>query len=308
MENSMTDYYKVLQYLRETHIDRQYPTTFDLLDGVECDCPVTLSRQHSSDHENTFKFSEVSSGDVLQIRLSQPRDYLDIDTFEVLLYSDEALTKDTLTVGFSNLKNGAVNQITLTSQDLIEEESNIPQEGGFYLFKYQVRKANTSLQKKNRKISSVYCINLNIQSDIEELYLSNLVARVDQFTVTLEDLDDYILMGKNYIMNQLLLDDFDSVPQPLQHLFFKSAGAYAWLVWWENEGKTMDDGTREGRNYATRLLDQVNAFIDKFIEANPQYNQNRIEIELLGFSKYCDYPIKRCKPKHHHHSFRRDCR
>ena len=73
---------------------------------------------------------------------------------------------------------------------------------------------------------------------------------------------------------------------------YKSAGAYTWLIWWENEAKTMDDATREGRNYATRLFDQIDLFLQKWLEAHPTGNTDP-NMKLLGFTTSQDFPIKR---------------
>lgn len=301
MENTMEDYYKVLQYLRETHVDRQYLCTTDMVEEIKHHTPVEVSEEYCTDHPYTYEILDIQENDTVQVVLTTPRDYVDIDTFEVLFYSETPLTKDNLTMGLSNLHNGAINQMTLTESELTDS-SVIPLSGGYYLYQYKIRDTNTKMQKKNRNVSSVHTINLTFNTDIPKLYLTNLVMRVDQFNITLEDLDEQLVMGKYYIMNQLFVEEYSDVPQPLQHLCFKSAGAYSWLIWWENEGKTMDDGTREGRNYATRLFDQIDLFIDKYLEAHPELQPDVIEMDLCGFTRYCDYPLHKCKPYHRRRS------
>ena len=296
MDNKMEDYYKVLQYLRETHIDRQYPFEFEDLDLVEPVEQCELVEDHSSDFDKSLHITNIEDGQKVKIHLKETRDYYDIDTFEILFFANETITPQDIEIGFSNTRSGVVNMMELKKDDISEEDSVINEEG-YHIFRYLVRKTNTKMQKKNRRISSIYCINIKFNKAVSDFYLCNLVARTDQYTITLEDLDEQILMGRNYIMNQLRANSFDEIPSPLEHLCFKSAGAYSWLIWWENEGKTMDDGTKQGRNYATRLFDQIDRFIENYLDANGQTDPN---LRLLGWTQYCDvnpncHP-SRCKP------------
>ena len=284
MDNKMEDYYKVLQYLRESHIDRQYPYEFDNLEQISGSDTVELVDIHNSDFDNSLRITGIAEDDIIKLHLKSPRDYNDIDTFEILFYSDETITPNDIEIGFSNTKNGVANQVELKKADVSEEDMVI-NEDGYHQFRYLVRKANTKMQKKNRKISSVYCINLKFNKPVTEFYLSNFVARVDQFTITLEDLDEQIVMGKNYVMNKLRADSWDSIPPQLEHLCFKCAGAYSFLIWWENQGKTMGDGTQLSRNYADRLFAQIDAFIENYMASNGYGDPN---LRLLGWTEWCN--------------------
>lgn len=284
MDNKMEDYYKVLQYLRESHIDRQYPYEFDNLEQISGSDTVELVDIHNSDFDNSLRITGIAEDDIIKLHLKSPRDYNDIDTFEILFYSDETITPNDIEIGFSNTKNGVANQVELKKED-VSDEDKVINENGYHQFRYLVRKANTKMQKKNRKISSVYCINLKFNKPVTEFYLSNFVARVDQFTITLEDLDEQIVMGKNYVMNKLRADSWDSIPPQLEHLCFKCAGAYSWLIWWENQGKTMGDGTQLSRNYADRLFAQIDAFIENYMASNGYGDPN---LRLLGWTEWCN--------------------
>ena len=284
MDNKMEDYYKVLQYLRESHIDRQYPYEFDNLEQISGSDNVELVDIHNSDFDSALKISDIADGDIIKLHLVSPRDYNDIDTFEILFYSDETVTPSDIEIGFSNTKNGVANQVELKSTD-VSDEDKVINEDGYHQFRYLVRKTNTKMQKKNRKISSVYCINLKFNKPVTEFYLSNFVARTDQFTITLEDLDEQIVMGKNYVMNKLRAYSWDEIPPQLEHLSFKCGGAYSWLIWWENQGKTMGDGTQLSRNYADRLFAQIDAFIENYMASNGYGDPN---LRLLGWTEWCN--------------------
>ena len=234
MENKMEDYYKVLQWLRETHIDRQYPYEFDVTDNIEHSEDVELVEDHHSDFDNSLHIQNIQADSKVRIHLPRVRDYNDIDYFEILFYSNETITPSDITIGFSNTRSGVVNQVELNADDISHEDTVI-NEDGYHQFRYLVRKANTSMQKKNRWISSVFCINLEFSKAIDDFYLCNLVARTDQFNITLEDLDEQIVIGKNYIMNKLRAYSWDEIPPQLEHLCYKSASAFSWLIQWENQ-------------------------------------------------------------------------
>ena len=284
MDNKMEDYYKVLQWLRETHIDRQYPYEFDETDNIEHSENVELVEEHHSDFDKSLHIQNIQADSKVRIHLPRVRDYNDIDYFEILFYSAETITPSDLTIGFSNTRSGVVNQVELKADDISHEDTVI-NEDGYHQFRYLVRKANTSMQKKNRWISSVFCINLEFSKQVDDFYLCNLVARTDQFNITLEDLDEQIIIGKNYIMNKLRAYSWDEIPPQLEHLCYKSASAFSWLIQWENQGKTMGDGTQLSRNYADRLLAQIDAFIENYMASNGYGDPN---LKLLGWTQFCN--------------------
>lgn len=284
MDNKMEDYYKVLQWLRETHIDRQYPYEFDETDNIEHSENVELVDDYHSDFDKSLHIQNIQADSKVRIHLPRVRDYNDIDYFEILFYSKETITPSDLTIGFSNTRSGVVNQVELKADDISHEDTVI-NEDGYHQFRYLVRKANTSMQKKNRWISSVFCINLEFSKQVADFYLCNLVARTDQFNITLEDLDEQIIIGKNYIMNKLRAYSWDEIPPQLEHLCYKSASAFSWLIQWENQGKTMGDGTQLSRNYADRLLAQIDAFIENYMASNGYGDPN---LKLLGWTQFCN--------------------
>lgn len=284
MDNKMEDYYKVLQWLRETHIDRQYPYEFDETDNIEHSENVELVDDYHSDFDKSLHIQNIQADSKVRIHLPRVRDYNDIDYFEILFYSAETITPSDLTIGFSNTRSGVVNQVELKAEDISHEDTVI-NEDGYHQFRYLVRKANTSMQKKNRWISSVFCINLEFSKQVDDFYLCNLVARTDQFNITLEDLDEQIVIGKNYIMNKLRAYSWNEIPPQLEHLCYKSASAFSWLIQWENQGKTMGDGTQLSRNYADRLLAQIDAFIENYMASNGYGDPN---LKLLGWTQFCN--------------------
>ena len=137
MQNKMEDYYKVLQYLRESHIDRQYPYEFDTIDNIE-PADVVLVTEHSSDFDNSLHITNIEAGSKVRIHLPRVRDYNDIEYFEILFYSQETIKPSDITIGFSNTRSGVANQVELKEEDISAEDLVI-NEDGYHQFRYLVR-------------------------------------------------------------------------------------------------------------------------------------------------------------------------
>lgn len=291
MKYEMEEYYKVLQYLRETHVDRQYPINFKCLDNVESVFNVEQYTECKS-HPLIFKLSNdpihsISEDLKFHYILNEPRDYVDIDYIEILLYSDDDLTDESISIGLSSFDDGNIEDLVLDKNNL----SSFTNNNNYYFYRFKTRDSNTAMQKKDRRLGNIKSINLHFKDMIDKCYLIDWVMRVDQFNITLEYLDNAIEAGFKYIYTQLYLDNVMDIPNELIHLCYKAGAAYAWLIYWENQGKTMDDGTRLGRNYATRLFDQIDMFLKKFLETNPQFNMPEIDRRMFGFTTYVDYPL-----------------
>ena len=125
----MEDYYKVLQWLRETHIDRQYPYEFDVTDNIEHSEDVELVEDYHSDFDNSLHIQNIQADSKVRIHLPRVRDYNDIDYFEILFYSNETITPSDITIGFSNTRSGVVNQVELKADDISHEDTVINEDG-----------------------------------------------------------------------------------------------------------------------------------------------------------------------------------
>lgn len=284
MDNNMSDYYQVLQYLKETRVDREYPYEFKDLTQLNLSNPnttVELTEDNISNHENSIHLTSIEKDDTLIIRLNKPRSYTEVNNFELnLLNVNGSLQPDDLTIELSNSPIGIPVRETLTpNPDTTTITSNTH---GTLI--YDVFKNNTAVLKHNRPLSDTQSIKITFNKNIADLYISETVFRTTNYHLTLEDIDYNIEAGKDYVRMQLYLAETEDIPDLIDYLSYKAAAAYAWLTQWENEGKAMNDGTVNGENYAARLFEQIDAAIAKYVEANPLNVDDSINTEMISYT------------------------
>lgn len=284
MDYPMSDYYEVLQYLRETKVDREYPYEFKSTTALTFSGATApeLSTEHISNHDSSIHLSNVKSGDILLIKLDKPKSYQEVNTFEININSATAFTIADIDVSLSDSPIGVPKKLTLTPK--IEGADYPANEVNNLLYKVDDR--TTKIEKKNRNVPAIQSVILTFDKDLGDVYISETVFRTRNFHITLESLDYNIRAGQDYVRMQLYLADVADIPPVLEYLNFKAAAAYSWLIWWEDEGKAMNDGTVNGENYAARLFGQIDAAIDKYVKANPTVLADEINLNMIGWTGY----------------------
>lgn len=283
MDYPMSNYYEVLQYLRETKVDREYPYEFDNTNSLTYSgtTPLELTNEHISNHNSSIHLSNVKSGDTLLIKLDKPKSYQEVNTFEVNLYSTSEATINDIEIILSDSPIGVSKKLTLTPDEGMEySKENINN------LIYNVDDRTSKVQKKNREVAAIQSIILTFKKDLGDVYISETVFRTKNFHYTLENLDYNIRAGQDYVRMQLYLANVTDIPDVLTYLNFKAAAAYSWLIWWEDEGKAMNDGTVNGENYAARLFGQIDAAIEKYVKANPTVLADEINLNMIGWTGY----------------------
>ncbi len=286
----MKDYYEVLQYLRETKVDREYPYEYTATNQLEFNGSTEpqLSLDHSTNHRMSILLQNVKAGDSLIIQTESPMDYQEVNNFEMDLRSSTKVTPELITVGVSNSLVGVPIRLELKpNPEWCTVEAN--ELGNI---QYTVYKNTTSIIKKNRLLGDVQSIKLTFNEDIESIYICDTVFRTQNFHLTLENLDHNIKSGQEYVKMQLFLSNTEDIPPVLEYLEYKAAAAYAWLIWWEDEGKAMNDGTVNGENYAARLFEQIDVALNKYVEANPLNISDQINMDIMD---YTCLPHTHCK-------------
>lgn len=280
----MEDYYQVLQYLRETKVDREY--IFEFRDAnllkYSGSTGVELDDNHISTHFYGIYLQNIEADDTLVIKLDKPRSFQDVNILDFILESPSInIDEDTLSVSLSNSPSGLPHKYELTPlSGQCDVDAGTQNSVKYIAFD----ETNTSPYKKNRVLSDIQSVIITFNKPIPELYITDAVFRRKNFHITLEELDYNIKSGKDYIAMQLYVANPDSIPPVLDYLCYKAAAAYAWLTWWEDEGKSMNDGTVNGENYAARLFEQIDGSIEKYIEANPITLADDINTNLIGYS------------------------
>lgn len=279
MENTMTNYYNTLQFLRHLSIDRQYPIAFNSSDNINNIPNGILSDEYISTHDHSYMFVNIQ-----EVLFKIPvRKYDRSDSFNINITSTEPFKPSDITITFSESQNGYPITQILTNPSTDVLEPNIT-----HHLKFVIKETKTKLSKKSDNFGNVASIIIKFNEPLETIYISDLVFRTDDYNYTLEDLDYYIKSGEDHVKARLKMN---RVPDELKFLIYKAGGAYAWLVWWQSENKNMDDGDENSKNYYNRLLADVDYIIDSWLDSNPkEANGGNINTKLLGYT--CMKPRK----------------
>lgn len=277
MKHTMEEYYTVLHFLRDFFIDREYPITFNQFNGsFNCD-DLKITTEYISTHRKSYKLSGIHQGDKVVFQIPH-RKYDVSDKFEINVAPSTSITPQDITVSFSESKTGEPINRTVDSESNETLEAN-----KIHNIKYILKNTSTSLDKKAKFMSYLQSITITFNCDLDYIYLSDFVFRTDVYQRTLEDLDYHIEDAKNHIIGRISKKEIKRVPKELEHLIPKTAAAYSWLMWWENEGRVMSDGTNLARNYYDRLISDVNSVIDKWIQNYEKENEpDEINTKLVG--------------------------
>ena len=268
----MANYYNLLQFLRHIQIDRQYPIGFLSSDDITLTNDGTLSDEYTSTHDKSYKFSNINyTSFQIPVRKYDTCDYLDID-----VAVSEEITSSDIKIALSESKLGFPISVELECDNAITLKPNT-----LYKLRFTIKKTSTKLEKSTNDMGNIANITIDFPKIIESIYISDIVFRNDNYSLTLEDLDYNIQTGKDHVLAKLGMNE---VPTELEFLIYKAGGAYSWLTIWQNEGKYMDDGDENSKNYYSRLLSDVDAIIESWLDRNPQVVQDDINCDVLGFT------------------------
>ena len=286
MDNTMEDYYQILHFLRDFFVDREYPLRFNENDDISALDNVELVTDYISTHQNSYKISNIEQGKEIVFKIPN-RKYDTSDRFEINILMSEDFSPSDITVSFSESPVGSPKKHILNNGKCYtiingeKVELTECKKDTIYTIVFQIKDTFTTLDKKVFYLSALQSICLEFANDFEYAYLSDATFRTDVYQRTLEDLDQHLIDGKNHIESKL---GIGSIPDELAILVPKCASAYTWLQWWEAEGRAMGDGTELSRNYYDRLIAQIDASIDAWLEAHPEILPDEINLKLLGYT------------------------
>jgi len=280
MKYSMDKYYTVLHFLRDFFVDREYPVSFNEFNGTyNCDS-VNVSTEYISTHKNSYKLAGVSNGDKVTFLIPN-RKYDVSDKFEINIASSTSFSPSDIEVSFSESQTGEPIKKEVELDDTEQLAVN-----KIHNLQYVLKDTATSLDKKAKFMSNLQSITITFNKTLTTVYISDMVFRTDVYQRTLEDIDYHIEDAKNHIIGRISKQEITQVPTELEYLVPKAAAAYSWLMWWENEGRVMSDGTNLARNYFDRLMNDVNGvnyIIDKWIANYEKDNEvDEINTHLVG--------------------------
>lgn len=253
---SMSDYYKVLEYISEASIDRQEPVIFKNPFFVEGDSIVF----------NTI-YPEFNGSDKVDVFVNCHN--VDVDVSDICLE-------------FSQLINGNASVLSLNV-----DNTNISQNSedilSFTIDEDYIATDNS------RKLTGIKSIKLDFGKDVTGVEVFNLVIKTNDYTYTVSDINTACINGEAHVLR--CLNDmanekkgYKEIPSLLKQYVYMAAGAYAWLIRWENEAKAMKEPKSESNNYADRLFGQVESAIERYL-SNIENNRNEEYIRMDLFQK-----------------------
>lgn len=298
MNYAMKDYYNVLHFLRDFFVDREYPLTFSEDDDISNLNNVELVTEYTSTHDNSYKITNISEGDLITFIIPY-RKYDTTDKFELNILSTTSFKPSDIDIIFSESKTAepylkVVKNAKVYNED--KEEITDLDADTIYNVKYTLKETATKLDKKSKQMSMLQSISLRFNDSFDMVYLSDMVFRTEVYQRTLEDIDYHFEDAKNHITSRLRLP---TIPSELEPLIPKAAAAYSWLMWWENEGRAMGDGTELSRNYYDRLMSEVNFAIDQWLNDNKEALPDDINTKLVGYTRLISHEYITRNPRKH---------
>lgn len=230
---SMSDFYKVLEWIPRSKVDRQEPVDFGevfVVNGESVVLPTIYEEFNGIDFVQVF----INFGGC------------DVDVSALLL-------------DFSPLVNGNVSllQANCTDTEIDKENDTI------ITFKLD---DNVSFNDKTREITGVKSLKLSFGQEVSGVKISNILFKSQNYTYTLTDIEKALTIGENHVLTKLgRYARHNKVPDKLKEFIYMAGGAYAWLSRWEYETKPMKEPKSESNNYADRLLGQVDSAIANYI-------------------------------------------
>lgn len=282
----MEDYYQILHFLRDFFVDREYPLRFNEKDDISNLDNVELSDEYISTHDKSYKINGIEANKEVVFRIPN-RKYDTSDKFEINIALSENFRPQDIEVSFSESKYGSPKKHILTNAKCYIIENGVKKEiteceaDEIYTISFQIKDTFTTLDKKVFFMSALQSICLNFKNNYEYGYLSDVTFRTEVYQRTLEDLDQHLIDGRNHILSRLSIG---YIPDELEILVPKCASAYTFIQWWEAEGRAMGDGTELSRNYYDRLIDQINASIDAWLDAHDEILPDEINLKMLGYT------------------------
>lgn len=229
---TMSDFYEVMAWMPRSEVDRQEP----------CD----------------FKEIIVNGDSVVVPTIHE--EFNGIDSVQVFInFNGVHIDSNAIILSFSPLVNGNASLFEVKCND-----SEIDYDSDTVIS--FILDDNTRFTDKSRIITGINSLKLDFGTDATEVKITKIVMRCQNYTYTYSDIVKFYNTGVNHVLRKLgKYTKHGKVPKKLQRLVYMASGAYAWLSRWEYETRPMKEAKAEADNYATRLLNQVDAGITEYI-------------------------------------------
>lgn len=229
---NMSDFYKVLKWIPRSKVDRQEPCKFDELIVVNDNIVVPTI------------YEEFNGIDEVQVFINFNGVHVDVSA---------------LMLSFSPLLNGNSKLLSANCSDTEIDYDNDT------IISF-ILDENDTFTDMTRVITGINSLKIDFGTDATGVTISKILMRCQNYTYTLTDIENFLITGENHVLSKLgRYARHRQVPKELKQYMYMAGGAYAWLSRWEYEAKPMKEAKAEADNYATRLLNQVDAAISEYI-------------------------------------------
>jgi len=286
MQHDMTKYYEVSSFLRgELHMDREYPVKLDniSLNGdyppVEHVTPVdkvTYSSDNSTVHDVSLMFQDLESNEKVLFDISN-QSYSRSQEVSFVIQSDTEIDISKIVLGFSQSDTGIPLDMELSPINGGTIEPHTIKRISFEMTK------TSKLDVRNRELNNVSSIIIQLNQEINRIWISDVVLNNKKFDFTLEDIDKQLNEAKNYIRKRLNVIAKE-IPESLEYLLPKIAAFFIHRIRWQSEGEYQNDRNANRYNYAQELKSEVDFDIEQYNHDNTDVDENEIDGSVARFT------------------------
>ncbi len=117
---------------------------------------------------------------------------------------------------------------------------------------------DSQASKRSRALTGIHSLKLlNMMGTV----ITRILFRTEDYNITLNNIETQLTNAESDILDSLGSCSHNKVPKSLERQIYKLAAAYCWQILWENETQ----GMNIDKNYASRMMEQVNNSINSYI-------------------------------------------
>lgn len=281
-DSHIMTYLKVLQHLKDFRVDRIILDEFTTAWSETGTSTVTVGTTNATINTNSLKIEAITEGDVIYKTPPSPLRLDDRETVQLHIQSTETVAEGDLSLIFSQgttlspeLMSIDLPALTADTMELVELTIPTP-----------------------KSLSRVGSVGLKVNTTITPaatLYLSAVQATTTKYITTVEDVEEFITKGENYVLSKL---DETTLPtsDSLQEAVYMAAAAKLWMRQKENEQGQWNYGDYNStKNYGVKLLSDARVLIEQYLNSGSidetgtgEGTREQLNTDLLGGNSVFD--------------------
>ena len=279
------NYLNVLDHLKAFSVDRIIISDFSE-DWETTDTEnIELTTDHATVNDNSLEITGMAKDScvytIREVEETDPKKVFRLDDRENILlhiYSDDDVTDESLSLILSDSSNLTTSIVTLELPALVADTVNI---------------IELDIAKPDRvKLSNIKSVGIKALDIITAtLNIALLNATSPKYIITVEELEQKISEGEDYILSKLG-PNYSEIPDDseLQGAISLAAAGYAWMKQKENEQYQFDYGNQTTtQNYGVSLLRRAKMIVNSYLaggdtEDSDSSDSDEINTDLIGYS------------------------